>query len=131
MKRGAVTNKEVSVQVAGRRFSWRQLAATAALVVGGILVIVGWAGVSRYNEVWRQMPYFVSGGIGGLALILIGLGLYNAHHHATRSERSAEVLERLEALELGLAGEFDEVLRHLDPADAARTVGVRAQMERR
>ena len=109
-----------SITLAGRAFSWRQVGAAAFLLLGGVLIAVGWVGVSRNNEVWQQMPYFVSGGIGGLALVLVGLGLYNAHQHAVDQEQVGELCRRLQALELGLGGEFDDVLARLDDLAVGR-----------
>lgn len=111
-----------SITVAGHELSWRQAGALVFLMLGGVLIVTGWIGVSQNNQVWQQMPYFVSGGVGGLALILIGLGLYNAHQHAVDQAHVGELCRRLEALELGLGGEFDDVLGRLDnlAADRAR-----------
>jgi hypothetical protein len=103
-----------TIRVAGRDLSWRQAGALVFMVLGGILIITGWVGVSQNNQVWQQMPYFVSGGVGGLALILVGLGLYNAHQHSVDQAHVGELCRRLDALELGLGGEFDDVLGRLD-----------------
>lgn len=103
-----------SVRIAGRELSWRQVGAAVFLVLGAILIAIGWVGVSQNNQVWQQMPYFVSGGVGGLALVLVGLGLYNAHQHAVDQAQVGELCRRLQALELGLGGEFDDVLARLD-----------------
>jgi hypothetical protein len=109
-----------SINVAGRQLSWHQLGALVFLVLGGALIVTGWVGVSQNNQVWQQMPYFVSGGVGGLALILVGLGLYNAHQHAVDQAGVGELCRRLEALELGLGGEFDDVLSRLDDLAVGR-----------
>jgi hypothetical protein len=109
-----------SIRIAGRDLAWRQLGAFVFLLVGGILILTGWVGVSQHNEVWQQMPYFVSGGVGGLALVLVGLGLYNAHQHALDQAQVGELCRRLEALELGLGGEFDDVLARLDDLAVGR-----------
>ena len=109
-----------SITLAGRRLSWRQVGAAVFLLLGGVLIAVGWIGVSRNNEVWQQMPYFVSGGVGGLALVLVGLGLYNAHQHSVDQEQVGELCRRLQALELGLGGEFDDVLARLDDLAVGR-----------
>ena len=103
-----------SVRIAGRELSWRQVGAAVFLVLGAILIAIGWVGVSQNNQVWQQMPYFVSGGVGGLAMVLVGLGLYNAHQHAVDQAQVGELCRRLQALELGLGGEFDDVLARLD-----------------
>ncbi len=109
-----------TITIAGRRLSWRQVAAAVLLALGAILIVTGYVGVSQNNEVWKQMPYFVSGGVGGLALILTGLALYNAHHHTVDQEQVGELLERLRALELGLGGEFDDLQRRLDDLTVGR-----------
>jgi hypothetical protein len=109
-----------SVTVAGHRYSWRQVGAVLFLVLGAALIATGWIGVSQNNEVWQQMPYFVSGGVGGLAMVLVGLGLYNAHQHAVDQAQVGELCRRLEALELGLGGEFDDVLARLDDLAVGR-----------
>lgn len=109
-----------TITVAGRRLGWRQVGAFAFLVLGGIVVLTGYVGVSQNNEVWKQMPYFVSGGVGGLALILVGLGLYNAHQHTVDQQQVGELIDRLRALELGLGGEFDDVLHRLDELSVGR-----------
>jgi hypothetical protein len=103
-----------TIQIAGRELSWRQAGALVFMVLGGALIVTGWVGVSQNNQVWQQMPYFVSGGVGGLALVLVGLGLYNAHQHSVDQAHVGELCRRLDALELGLGGEFDDVLSRLD-----------------
>ncbi len=44
--------------------------------VAGLAVIwAGWNGAASYNDIRKQFPYLVSGGIGGLALVVIGAAL--------------------------------------------------------
>jgi len=43
--------------------------------LGLVLIIVGYVGVSGTLDVGEQMPYLVSGGILGLALVAIGMSL--------------------------------------------------------
>src|SRR3954454_5107807 len=42
------------------------------IAIGGILLLVGYLGVSREVIVARQIPYLVSGGLVGLAAIALG-----------------------------------------------------------
>ena len=42
------------------------------IAIGGILLLAGYLGVSREVIVARQIPYLVSGGLVGLALITLG-----------------------------------------------------------
>ena len=44
--------------------------------IAGLAVIWGgWNGAASYNDIRKQFPYLVSGGIGGLALVVIGAAL--------------------------------------------------------
>jgi hypothetical protein len=44
--------------------------------IAGLAVIwAGWNGAASYNDIRKQFPYLVSGGIGGLALVVIGAAL--------------------------------------------------------
>lgn len=51
---------------------WDRVAAWAAVLAGAVALIVGWFGVSGTAYQSEQIPYIVSGGIGGL--FLLGLG---------------------------------------------------------
>lgn len=46
------------------------------LPLGVLLVLVGWLGTARTPLVFEQVPYVVSGGLLGLALVVIGGFLY-------------------------------------------------------
>lgn len=74
-----------------------------ALVVGGLVaVILGWRTAAATLIVPFQIPAFVSGGLGGLALI--GMGIGSLHIQVTRQiavDETAQldaVLESAEAL---------------------------------
>lgn len=51
---------------------WDRVAAWAAVLAGAVALIVGWFGVSGTAYQSEQIPYIVSGGIGGI--FLLGLG---------------------------------------------------------
>ncbi|HEY3239500.1 MAG TPA: hypothetical protein VGL92_08055 [Acidimicrobiia bacterium] len=44
-------------------------------LAGLVLIWTGWNGAASYNFLPRQFPYLISGGIAGLALVVIGVGL--------------------------------------------------------
>ena len=47
-----------------------------AFCVAGFAVIwAGWNGAASYNDIRKQFPYLISGGVAGLALVVIGVGL--------------------------------------------------------
>jgi hypothetical protein len=51
---------------------WDRIAAWASVIAGATALIVGWTGVSGTAYLSEQIPYIVSGGIGGM--FLLGLG---------------------------------------------------------
>ncbi|MHB8513348.1 MAG: hypothetical protein ACYDCC_14385 [Actinomycetota bacterium] len=53
----------------------RLLLGWSFVIAGLVLLIVGWFGVSGHAIVAVQLPYFISGGIGGLFCGIIGVGL--------------------------------------------------------
>jgi hypothetical protein len=52
----------------------------AVLLFGGIVaVIIGWVGASHTSLVFEQIPYMISGGLLGLALVFAGGSFYFAY----------------------------------------------------
>jgi hypothetical protein len=76
---------------------WRSIVAWTAIGIGAALLFGGWLGVSNETIVAKQLPYLISGGIGGIASIAAGVGLLVAED--LRSERirvgrlEAQILE--------------------------------------
>jgi hypothetical protein len=64
--------------------------------VGLLLVFLGWNGAASYDRIQSQFPYLISGGIGGLALVVIGVGLIIVQNQ--RADRAAlqETVRRLQ-----------------------------------
>ena len=58
------------------RAQWDRVAAWVCVAAGAVVLIVGWAGVSRYAYPADQLPYIISGGIGGLFLLGLGAMLW-------------------------------------------------------
>jgi hypothetical protein len=68
--------------------------------VGALALLVGYLGISREAIVAKQIPYLISGGIGGLALLIIGavfLGTEDVRRDAARLDRLEAMVERLHA----------------------------------
>lgn len=86
---------------------WRQALGGALVVVGVLLLVLGWYGVSGTTNTAEQLAHFISGGIGGAALLAAGLALLISFEHVADRQTLARLTERLEALEFGLAAEFD------------------------
>lgn len=96
----------------------------AAIAIGGFVsMLLGWRVAARTLNVAAQLPAVVSGGIGGLMLVVIGTSLFVAQ---VGRLRSAE--ERAEADELlDRTSEVVQALRvkqpaHPEPAARSRKV---------
>ena len=57
------------------RANWDRVAAWACVAVGALVLILGWHGVARSAYPAQQMPYIISGGIGGALLVALGATL--------------------------------------------------------
>lgn len=118
-------SERTAIVIAGREYHWLQVAGIVSLALGAIAVIIGWFGVSGTDEVWRQMPYFVSGGIGGTCLISLGVLSLLAYEHRQDRAYVADLLRQQQELEFGLAGEFDALLQKFATLDERANGGTR------
>lgn len=57
------------------RKQWRTILGWGLIALGGVFIVLGWFGVSGDPHVARQLSYLASGGLGGLACVLVGIGL--------------------------------------------------------
>src|SRR5581483_1830142 len=83
---------------------WRWVGGAARPLIGwglgaiGILVIiVGWYGVSGQALVAKQLPYLISGGLGGVALVGIGAALIGTERLRQDARRIARLEEMVKA----------------------------------
>lgn len=104
---------EVSPDLAARFGDPRLVLALVAGIAGGVALLIGYFGVSGTLDPAKQLPYLISGGIGGLFLLgLAAALLFSADLGATRadiarlqstveqlSERVADLQTSLEAKE--------------------------------
>src|SRR5688572_5506531 len=87
------------------RFLWRWLARASRPWVGWVFiavavvaVVAGYLGVSREAVVAKQIPYLVSGGIGGVLLAVVGayfLGTEELRRDSGRLDRLERMVEEL------------------------------------
>lgn len=87
---------------------WDRVTAWVAVGLGLLLLLVGWIGVSGTGFVFEQLPYVVSGGIGGLFLLGVGAMLW-------LSADLRDEWRKLDSLERALR-ETADVVRAPDPA---------------
>ena len=58
------------------RLFWDRAAALACGLIAVVMLIVGWVNLSASSDPGDQIPYIMSGGIGGLFLLCIGATLW-------------------------------------------------------
>jgi hypothetical protein len=67
------------------------------LIIGGLVaVLVGYLGVRNSDDIVLQLPYFASGGVGGLALLALGALTLVQQQMREQSRRAAAITESLE-----------------------------------
>ena len=66
--------------------------------VGALLILIGWFGVSREAIVAKQLPYLISGGVGGVLFAVVGayvLGTEELRNDSGRLDRLERMVEEL------------------------------------
>lgn len=101
--------------------------AVGMLVLGFLLLVLGWNGAAGKDTIVEQFPYLISGGIGGLGLVVGGLAMVVV---AQLRLTTAELSARLDALQDALADHRAETAAptaptapapaaHVEPVEAA------------
>lgn len=97
---------------------WDRVAAIVLTLVGGLILILGWFGVSGQGLTSEQIPYVVSGGLGGIFLMGVGAALWlsaDLRDEWTKLDRIEKVLESgLDHLGLGRSADGRPTLAPLD-----------------
>ena len=88
----------------GMKQSWKVIVGSLLALAGAVAIITAWFRVRDLLEVADQVPLLVSGGIGGLALIVGGVWLLRSHETDLLFRHLRETTERLERVEEDLAG---------------------------
>jgi hypothetical protein len=58
------------------RHQWDRVLAWIVVAAGAIALVLGWVGVSGTPYSFEQIPYVISGGLGGLFLLGVGAMLW-------------------------------------------------------
>lgn len=61
---------------AALRTQWDRASALAAVLLGVLVLLIGYLGVSSTEFVAEQIPYVISGGLVGLCLVIAGATLW-------------------------------------------------------
>lgn len=73
----------------------RSLAGYVALVIGAVLLFLGWYGASGAAHVAEQIPYLASASIPGAALVIAGAVQIAADRTRHSNERAADMVQAL------------------------------------
>jgi hypothetical protein len=79
----------------------RPVAGWACIAVAGLFVLAGYLGVSREAIVAKQLPYLISGGVGGVVLAIVGaylLGTEDLRRDAARLDRLERMVAELHSV---------------------------------
>jgi hypothetical protein len=104
------------------RNTWQVAAGAILLPLGVAVILLGWAGAAHGRVDQQQIPYLISGGILGLASVMVGCFFFWAHwlyriydqadlhHQAARREQAELTRALIEALQgrTPAASTFDE-----------------------
>ncbi|MBV8305012.1 MAG: hypothetical protein JOZ04_12435 [Acidimicrobiia bacterium] len=72
-------------------------ALAAALTVAGLVaVLVGYLGVRNQSHIELQLPYLISGGLGGLVLMALGALVLIQYQMRIQARRFAEMTDSLD-----------------------------------
>lgn len=93
------------------RLDWRQALGSVLVALGSLAIVIAWWQISGTPHPGEQMPSLASGGLGGAALIAVGVLLFNSFEHTEDRAALAAVLDRLEHLERRVE-ESDQQLLH-------------------
>ena len=74
--------------------------ALACSLAGFVAIVLGWIGMARSAAADQQLPYLLSGGMGGVGLIAFGVGVLLVAQIRTERQKLAVILE---VMALGLA----------------------------
>ncbi len=108
---------EVSPALARRLRDPRVVAGWLLGAIGGLAVIAGYWGVSGTLDPGKQLPYIISGGIGGVFLLGLGATLVFSSDLAANRNELAELKEMLE----DVTGQLADLQASLAPEPAPKT----------
>ncbi len=83
------------------RLQWDRALAWVLVAAGAIALIAGWVGVSSTAYSAEQLPYIISGGIGGIFLLGVGATLWlsaDLRDEWRKLDRIEEALQQREAV---------------------------------
>jgi hypothetical protein len=94
------------------RNQWDRVGAWACVIAGALMVLFAWLGASHTPYTVEQIPYIISGGIGGLFLLGLGAMLWV----------SADLRDQWRTMEQIRTGRLDDTVGAADAIGPADTI---------
>ena len=101
------------------QLEWDRTAALVSVLVGGLVLVIGWFGASSTLDPGVQLPYIMSGGVGGVFFLGLGATLWLSSDLRDEWCKLDAIDERLR--ELGEQSQFDVRSLVAVPASPANT----------
>lgn len=95
---------------------WQLIAGGLCISAGIVAIFLGWFGAAHTRDVTDQIPYLISGGVFGLALVVLGSALYfsyfvaQVHHASRRQQRALEQMLMSGGARAADAGDGDDLV---------------------
>ena len=115
------------------RLFWDRAAAVACVTIGAVMLFAGWFALSEQTDPGDQIPYVMSGGIGGLFLLSIGVTLWISADHRDEWQKLDAIDHSLRKLAGEEVVEAREVQRavHVEAEAVGRAGGYALEFERK
>lgn len=81
------------------RNQWDRVVAWLVIALGALFLLLGWLGVSDALLTTEQLPYILSGGLGGVCFVGVGAMLWLSADLRDEWTELHEIARRLESLE--------------------------------
>ena len=115
------------------RLFWDRAAAVLCVTIGAVMLFAGWFALSEQTDPGDQIPYVMSGGIGGLFLLSIGVTLWISADHRDEWQKLDAIdhsLRKLAGEEVVDASEVPRAV-HVEAEARGRTGGYALEFERK
>lgn len=97
------------------RNQWDRVSAWVLVALGGLALVLGWVGVTGTPYTFEQLPFIISGGLGGIFLLGVGAMLWISADLRDEWRKLDQLLELHERT----AAEADTNAHQLDELPAA------------
>lgn len=77
---------------------WQLIAGGLCIASGIVTIFLGWYGAAHTRDLTEQIPYLISGGIFGLALVVLGSAFYFSHFVADAARATRRQQKALESM---------------------------------